>query len=64
MGFVPNIGVNWDKRMIEDRPSMKLDPKPLKGLKGRAQTLQSQSLGNYGVKLFNAMPWAIRAYSG
>ena len=64
MGIVPNIGLNWDIRMINDRSAMKLIPKPLKGLKGRARTLQSQSLGNYGVKLFNAMPWMIRAYSG
>ena len=64
MGCVPNIGLNWDNRTINGRPSMKLIPKPLKGLKGRARTLQHQSLGIYGVKLFNAMPWAIRAYSG
>ena len=64
MGIVPNIGLKWDMRIISDRPVMKLIPKPLKGLKGRARTLQSQSLCNYGVKLFNAMPWMMRSYSG
>ena len=51
-------------RIINDLPIMKIVPRPLKGLKGRARMLQSQSIGSYGVKLFNAMPWVIRTLNG
>ena len=64
MGKVPSIGLNWDNRIIDDKPIMKIIPKPIKGLKGRARTLQAQSIGSYGVKLFNSMPWEIRSFSG
>ena len=63
-GILPDIGLKWDMRIINDVPLMKIIPRPLKGLKGRARTLQAQSIGSYGVKLFNAMPWDIRSFNG
>ena len=62
-GIVPDIGLKWDMRLINDVPLMKIIPRPLKVLKGRARTLQAQSIGSYGVKLFNAMPWNIRSFN-
>lgn len=64
MGIVPSIGPKWDMRIVEDKRIMKIMPKSLKGLKGRVHTLQAQSIGSYGVKLFNSMPWEIRGFSG
>ena len=64
MGIVPSIGLKWDNRISNEKPVMKIVPISLKGLKGRARTLQAQSLGSYGAKLFNHMPWEIRSYSG